>query len=105
MIVRGFLRHSGALREMRTRNLEIFGFVLRTLRHDGCGVGEDSFLCLIAFPRYSQRRNIMGPIFLVCHGAWSAGWAWKKMHPLMAASGHRLGKPPHTRLGEGAPLG
>src|SRR6187551_2600559 len=21
--------------------------------------------------------------FLVCHGAWSSGWAWKKMHPLM----------------------
>jgi hypothetical protein len=28
--------------------------------------------------------------FLVCHGAWSAGWAWKKMHPLMQAAGHRL---------------
>jgi hypothetical protein len=23
----------------------------------------------------------MGATFLVCHGAWSAGWAWKKMHP------------------------
>ena len=21
--------------------------------------------------------------FLLCHGAWSGGWAWKKMHPLM----------------------
>jgi hypothetical protein len=29
----------------------------------------------------------MGATFLVCHGAWSAGWAWKKMHPLMAAAG------------------
>ena len=28
--------------------------------------------------------------FLVCHGAWSAGWAWKKVHPLMQAAGHRL---------------
>jgi pimeloyl-ACP methyl ester carboxylesterase len=38
--------------------------------------------------------------FLVCHGAWSAGWAWKKMHPLMAAAGHRLVTPTYTGLGE-----
>jgi pimeloyl-ACP methyl ester carboxylesterase len=38
--------------------------------------------------------------FLVCHGAWSAGWAWKKMHPLMAAAGHRLLTPTYTGLGE-----
>ena len=25
-------------------------------------------------------------IFVVAHGAWSAGWAWKKMHPLMRAA-------------------
>jgi pimeloyl-ACP methyl ester carboxylesterase len=38
--------------------------------------------------------------FLVAHGAWSAGWAWKKMHPLMAARGHRLLTPTYTGLGE-----
>lgn len=38
--------------------------------------------------------------FLVCHGAWSAGWAWKKMHPLMSAAGHRLFTPTYTGLGE-----
>jgi pimeloyl-ACP methyl ester carboxylesterase len=38
--------------------------------------------------------------FLVCTGAWSAGWAWKKMHPLMAAAGHRLVTPTYTGLGE-----
>ena len=38
--------------------------------------------------------------FLVCHGAWSAGWAWKKMHPLMQAAGHRLFAPSYTGLGE-----
>jgi pimeloyl-ACP methyl ester carboxylesterase len=38
--------------------------------------------------------------FLVCHGAWSAGWAWKKMHPLMQAAGHRLITPTYTGLGE-----
>ena len=25
--------------------------------------------------------------YLVCHGAWSAGWAWKKMRPLLASAG------------------
>jgi pimeloyl-ACP methyl ester carboxylesterase len=42
----------------------------------------------------------MGATFLVCHGAWGAGWAWKKMHPLMAAAGHRLVTPSYTGLGE-----
>jgi pimeloyl-ACP methyl ester carboxylesterase len=41
-----------------------------------------------------------GKTFLVAHGAWSAGWAWKKMHPLMAAAGHRLVTPTYTGLGE-----
>jgi pimeloyl-ACP methyl ester carboxylesterase len=38
--------------------------------------------------------------FLVCHGAWSAGWAWKKIHPRMQAAGHRLFAPSYTGLGE-----
>jgi pimeloyl-ACP methyl ester carboxylesterase len=38
--------------------------------------------------------------FLVAHGGWSAGWAWKKMHPLMCAAGHRLVTPTYTGLGE-----
>lgn len=38
--------------------------------------------------------------FVVAHGAWSAGWAWKKMHPLMTARGHRLVTPTYTGLGE-----
>lgn len=42
--------------------------------------------------------------FLVSHGAWSAGWAWKKMHPLMRARGHRLVTPTYTGLGERAHL-
>ena len=46
----------------------------------------------------------MGATFLVCHGAWSAGWAWKKMHPLMNAAGHRLVTPTYTGLGERAHL-
>jgi pimeloyl-ACP methyl ester carboxylesterase len=45
-----------------------------------------------------------GATVLVAHGAWSAGWVWRKMHPLMAASGHRLITPTYTGLGERAHL-
>jgi pimeloyl-ACP methyl ester carboxylesterase len=38
--------------------------------------------------------------FLVCHGAWSAAWAWKKMRPLLQAAGHELFVPTYTGLGE-----
>jgi pimeloyl-ACP methyl ester carboxylesterase len=38
--------------------------------------------------------------FLVAHGAWSAGWSWRKMHPLLQAAGHRLIVPTYTGLGE-----
>jgi len=43
-------------------------------------------------------------IFIVAHGAWSAGWAWKKMHPLMSTRRHRLITPTYTGLGERAHL-
>ena len=42
--------------------------------------------------------------FVVAHGAWSAGWAWKKMHPLLGAHGDRLVTPSYTGLGERAHL-
>jgi pimeloyl-ACP methyl ester carboxylesterase len=42
--------------------------------------------------------------FLVAHGAWSAGWAWKKMRPLLRAAGHELWTPTYTGLGERAHL-
>ncbi|MDB5516703.1 MAG: esterase [Tardiphaga sp.] len=42
----------------------------------------------------------MGKTFLVCHGAWSAGWAWKRMRPLMSVVGHQLVTPTYTGLGE-----
>ena len=38
--------------------------------------------------------------FVVAHGAWSAGWAWKKMRPLMRAAGHELFTPTYTGIGE-----
>ncbi len=39
-------------------------------------------------------------IFLVANGAWSAGWAWKKMRPLLRAAGHELLTPTYTGLDE-----
>ena len=42
--------------------------------------------------------------FVVAHGAWSAGWVWKKMHSLMVARSHRLVRPTYTGLGERAHL-
>ena len=38
--------------------------------------------------------------FVVAHGAWSSGFVWKKMHPLLAASGHVLVAPSYTGLGD-----
>lgn len=43
--------------------------------------------------------------FLVVHGAWSAGWAWKKMRPLVRALGHEIFTPTCTGLGERFHLG
>jgi pimeloyl-ACP methyl ester carboxylesterase len=42
--------------------------------------------------------------FVVAHGAWSAAWAWKKMPPLLRASGHELWTPTYSGLGERAHL-
>lgn len=39
-------------------------------------------------------------IFLVAHGAWSAGFAWHRMRPLLTAMGHALFTPTLTGLGE-----
>jgi pimeloyl-ACP methyl ester carboxylesterase len=51
----------------------------------------------VSAPAVAQSQ---GATFLVAHGAWSAGWAWKKMHPLMSTAGHRLFTPTYTGLGE-----
>jgi pimeloyl-ACP methyl ester carboxylesterase len=42
--------------------------------------------------------------FIVAHGAWGSGWAWKKMRPLMHKAGHTLFTPSYTGLGERAHL-
>ena len=38
--------------------------------------------------------------FVIAHGAWSSGWAWKKMRPLMRQLGHDLFTPSYTGQGE-----
>jgi len=45
----------------------------------------------------------MGTV-LVCHGAWSAGWAWKKVRPLLHSAGREVFTPTCTGLGERAHL-
>src|SRR4051812_32124812 len=42
--------------------------------------------------------------FLICHGAWSGGWSWRKVRPLLRAAGHQGFTPTHTGLGERAHL-
>jgi pimeloyl-ACP methyl ester carboxylesterase len=37
---------------------------------------------------------------VLAHGAWSAGWVWKKMRPLLADQGIDLWTPTYTGLGE-----
>ncbi len=42
--------------------------------------------------------------FVVAHGAWSAGWVWKKMHSRLREKGHALVVPSYTGSGERAHL-
>jgi pimeloyl-ACP methyl ester carboxylesterase len=38
--------------------------------------------------------------FVICHGAWNAAWAWKRVRPLLRAAGHEVFTPTYTGLGE-----
>jgi len=42
--------------------------------------------------------------YLICHGAWSGGWSWRKMRPLLRAAGHEVFTPTYTGLGDRAHL-
>jgi pimeloyl-ACP methyl ester carboxylesterase len=42
--------------------------------------------------------------FLIVHGGWGGGWAWRKMRPLMAARRHEFFTPTLTGQGERAHL-
>ena len=42
-----------------------------------------------------------GPVtFVLVHGAWAGGWAWKRVAPLLRARGHEVFTPTLTGLGE-----
>jgi pimeloyl-ACP methyl ester carboxylesterase len=41
---------------------------------------------------------------VLAHGAWSSAWAWKRVRPLLARSGHEFYVPSYTGLGERAHL-
>jgi len=51
-------------------------------------------------PASTLRNPVQVATFLVCHGAWSSAWAWKKMRPLLRRAGHELIVPTLTGLGE-----
>lgn len=42
--------------------------------------------------------------FVIVHGAWSGGHAWRKVRPLLRAAGHEVFTPALTGLGERAHL-
>lgn len=42
--------------------------------------------------------------YLICHGAWSGGWSWRKVTPLLRAAGHDVFTPTYTGLGDRAHL-
>ena len=42
--------------------------------------------------------------FLVAHGAWNGGWAWRRVRERLAARGHACWTPTYTGLGERAHL-
>jgi len=42
--------------------------------------------------------------FVIAHGAWSAGWAWKKIRLRLRERGHEVFTPTYTGLGERAHL-
>jgi pimeloyl-ACP methyl ester carboxylesterase len=39
-------------------------------------------------------------LYLICHGAWGGGWAWRKVRPLLRAAGHDVFTPTYTGLGD-----
>lgn len=42
--------------------------------------------------------------YVICHGAWSGGWSWKKIRVLLAQAGHTVFIPTYTGLGDRAHL-
>ena len=51
---------------------------------------------LIALPAFSQQKKT----FLIVHGAFGGGFAWRKVDSLLTAQGHNVYRPTLTGLGE-----
>lgn len=45
-------------------------------------------------------RSMTDRTIVVAHGAWSAGWAWRRMRPRVAGTGATLLTPTYTGVGE-----
>ena len=43
-------------------------------------------------------------VFVVAHGAWTGGWFWNRLRPLLQAQGHAVFTPTYTGVGERAHL-
>jgi pimeloyl-ACP methyl ester carboxylesterase len=61
---------------------------------------KDTFYGFQRSIRDTNRKERVVATFLVAHGAWSAGWVWKKMRPLLKNLGHELFTPTYTGIGE-----
>lgn len=52
----------------------------------------------ISFTSFSQSTN--KPIYVIVHGAWGGGWAFKKVDSLLTATGSKVYRPTLTGQGE-----
>lgn len=73
-------------------------------RHIMLAAGAAAFGAACSGKQAATGAAAAGRTFLVAHGAWSAGWSWKRMHPLMNGAGRRFIVPTYTGLGERAHL-
>jgi pimeloyl-ACP methyl ester carboxylesterase len=80
---------------------------IRMTRRDALVAGAAGAAASLVTPAFAASNAQMSETmtYLICHGGWSAGWAWKKMRPLL----HRppasiLFTPTYTGVGERAHL-
>lgn len=62
-------------------------------------------LCALHATGAFAQRPAEPKTFVVVHGAWGGGWAWKRVDSLLTARGHTVYRPTLTGLGERVHLG
>src|SRR6478672_9932244 len=62
----------------------------------GCSSPNDSSTPTAAAPSRTHRRDT----FVIVHGAWGGGWAFREVDRLLRANGHTVYRPTLTGLGE-----